>query len=128
MVYHHLLSFERDSGSVGAVSPRRLPRTGGYIRLKREMNEETKLSKLAENVRFFADMHFKQLTLFMAAMTAVTGGIVVSSLYQWWIALGGLCITAVIWTMEIRSTINVVTNYSWLRCCGLGKNLNCLHG
>jgi len=70
------------------------------------MNEETRLSQLAENMRFYGDMRFKQLTLFMAAMTAVAGGVVESSQYRWWIALGGLCITAVMWVMEIRSTIN----------------------
>ena len=70
------------------------------------MNDETRLSQLAENMRFYGDMRFKQLTLFMAAMTAVGGGVVGSSQYRWWIALGGLCITAVMWVMEIRSTIN----------------------
>jgi hypothetical protein len=69
--------------------------------------------QIAENMRFFADMRFKQLTLFVAAMTAVAGGIVVSMPYRWWIALGGLCITAVMWLMEIRSTINFVTNYNY---------------
>jgi hypothetical protein len=73
------------------------------------MNEETKLSQLSENMRFFADMRFKQLTLFMAAMTAVAGGVVESSQYRWWIALGGLCITMVIWMMEVRSTMNFIT-------------------
>lgn len=72
------------------------------------MNEETKLSQLAENMRFFVDMRFKQLTLFMAAMTAVATGIIKSSQYRWWLALGGLGITAVIWVMEIRSTINFI--------------------
>jgi hypothetical protein len=77
------------------------------------MNEEIKLSdtmlsQLAENMRFYGDMRFRQLTLFMAAMTAVAGGIVGSIQYRWWIALGGLCITAVIWVMEVRSTINFI--------------------
>jgi hypothetical protein len=76
------------------------------------MNEETKLSQLAENMRFFADMRFKQLTLFMAAMTAVAAGIINPNQYRWWIALGGLWITAVIWVMEIRSTINFIKNYN----------------
>jgi hypothetical protein len=77
------------------------------------MDEETRLrlSQLAENMRFFADMRFKQLTLFMAAMTAVGTGIIESFQYRWWIALGGLCITAVIWVMEVRSTMNFVTNH-----------------
>ncbi len=70
------------------------------------MSDETEQSQLAENLRFFGDMRFKQLTLFMAAMTAVAGGVVESSQYRWWIALGGLCITGVMWVMEIRSTVN----------------------
>jgi len=75
------------------------------------MNEDTKLSQLAENMRFFADMRFKQLTVFMAAMTAVAAGVSQSNQYRWWIALGGLWITGVIWVMEIRSTINFIENY-----------------
>ena len=51
-------------------------------------------------------MRFKQLTLFMAAMAAAVGGIGQYAQYRWWIALGALFITAVMWVMEVRSTLN----------------------
>lgn len=70
------------------------------------MNDETRASQLAENMRFYGDMRFKQLTLFMAAMTAVAGGIASSSQYRWWIAMAGLWVAAVMWVMEVRSTVN----------------------
>ena len=62
-------------------------------------------SQLAENVRFYGEMRFKQLTLFMAAMTAVAGGIAQFPQNRWWIALAGIYVTAVMWVMEVRSSL-----------------------
>lgn len=94
------------------------------------MNDDARLSQLAENMRFYGDMRFKQLTLFMAAMTAVAGGITEASQYRWWIALAGMCIAAVMWVMEVRSTIN----FSLISCeiappnCGLKARVNSFTG
>jgi len=82
--------------------------------------DDVRLAQLAENMRFYGDMRFKQLTLFMAAMTAVTGGIGQYPRYRWWIALAGVCITAAMWVMEVRSTLNFVAAHNevpqlWVR-------------
>ena len=68
--------------------------------------DATVMSELAENMRFYGDMRFKQLTLFMAAMTAAAAGIKQDFEHRWWIALGALFITAVMWVMEVRSSIH----------------------
>jgi hypothetical protein len=60
------------------------------------MNDDTRLSQLAENHRFFGDMRFKQLTLFMAAMSAAGAGVMQFTGSRWWIALGALFVTGVI--------------------------------
>jgi hypothetical protein len=77
-------------------------------RRHKKIIDETRLTQLAENYRFFGDMRFKQLTLFIAAMTAVIGGIFQASTYRWWLAVAGLFITGVMWVMEVRSTMNAV--------------------
>lgn len=71
-------------------------------------HDNDSLSHVAENMRFYGDMRFKQLTLFMAAMTAVAGGIMQYAPARWWIALAGLCITGAMWVMEVRSTLYAV--------------------
>ena len=75
-------------------------------------------SQTAENLRFYGDMRFKQLTLFMAAMTAIAGGILQNQWARSWIALAGLCFTGVMWVMEVRSTLyaiaaSVPSPHSW---------------
>jgi hypothetical protein len=69
------------------------------------MNDDTRLAQLTENMRFYGDMRFKQLTLFMAAMTVATGRIIDHPAHRWWIALAALFITSVMWIMETRSTL-----------------------
>jgi len=70
------------------------------------MNDDTRQSQLAENHRFFGDMRFKQLTLFMAAMTAAGAGVVQFAANRWWIALAALFVTAVMWVIEVRAVLN----------------------
>ncbi len=62
----------------------------------------------AENMRFYGDMRFKQLTLLLAAMTAAGGGVISKEgmNYRWWIALGALCLTGMMWVMEVRSSLH----------------------
>jgi hypothetical protein len=69
------------------------------------MSNDTRLSQLAENHRFFGDMRFKQLTLFMAAMSAAGAGVVQFTAIRWWIALGALFVTGVMWVVEVRATL-----------------------
>jgi hypothetical protein len=73
------------------------------------------LSQLAENYRFYGDMRFKQLTLFMAAMSAAIGGVIQSPDNRWSVGLAALFVTAVMWTMEVRSTVNAIANHDALR-------------
>jgi hypothetical protein len=76
------------------------------------MNDDTRLSQLAENFRFFGDMRFKQLTLFMAAMSAAGAGVMQFPLSRWWIALGALFVTAVMWVVEVRGTLNGIAAHN----------------
>ena len=69
------------------------------------MNNDARLSQLAENHRFFGDMRFKQLTLFMAAMSAAGAGVMQFPGSRWWIALGALFVTGVMWVVEVRATL-----------------------
>ena len=68
-------------------------------------HDKETVSQLMQHLRFYGDMRFKQLTLFMAAMTAVSSGVLQYPQNRWWIALAGLCITSVMWVMETRSTL-----------------------
>jgi hypothetical protein len=68
------------------------------------MNHDTRLSQLAENYRFFGDTRFKQLTLFVAAMSAAGAGVAQYPGIRWWIALGALFVTGVMWVAEVRAT------------------------
>jgi hypothetical protein len=84
------------------------------------MNDDIRLAQFAENMRFYGDMRFKILTLFLAAMTAVAGGIGQYPQHRWWLALAGVCITAAMRVMEVRSTLNFVALHNqtpelWLR-------------
>jgi len=53
-------------------------------------------------------MRFKQLTLFMAAMTAAGTGVTQSPASRWWIALAAFIIAAVMWVVEVRATLNAI--------------------
>lgn len=77
------------------------------------MNEETRLSQLTENMRFYGDMRFKQLTLFAGAMTVLGAGLAEHAhamltpmlSLRFAVALIGLLVTSVFWVMEIRSSL-----------------------
>ncbi len=72
------------------------------------MTEDALKAQIAESLRFYGDMRFKQLTLFMAAMTAAGAGVMQFSLGRWWIALAALFVTAVMWVVEVRATLNAI--------------------
>jgi hypothetical protein len=76
------------------------------------VNNETAQAQIAENFRFYGDMRFKQLTLFMAAMTAVVAGVMQFPCNRWWLALGGLFVTAVMWVVEVRATLNAIVAHN----------------
>lgn len=61
-----------------------------------------------EYYRFYGDMRFKQLTLFMAAMSAAGAGVMQFSGSRWWIALGALFVTGVMWVIEVRATLAAI--------------------
>lgn len=80
------------------------------------MNEEARRNQLAENMRFYGDMRFKQLTLLIGAMTLVGAGVaqypnvpVVATLdARSLLAMAGMLFAGVMWLMEVRSTVNFV--------------------
>jgi hypothetical protein len=76
------------------------------------VDNEAVLAQRAENFRFYGDMRFKQLTLFMAAMTAVGAGVMQFPENRSWIALGGLFVTAVMWVVEVRATLNAIAAHN----------------
>ena len=76
-------------------------------------DDDLKRNQLAQNMRFYGDMRFKQLTLFMGAMTLLGAGAVQypsATLFGSYgvrgvLALAGMLFTGVMWVMEIRSTL-----------------------
>src|ERR1035441_7756478 len=60
----------------------------------------------------WAVMRFKQLTLFMAAMSAAGAGVMQFPISRWWIALGALFVTAVMWVVEVRATLNGIAAHN----------------
>jgi hypothetical protein len=76
------------------------------------MSDSSVVNQIAENFRFYGDMRFKQLTLFMAAMTAASAGVIQSPAYRWWIALGALYFTGVMWVVEVRATLNAIAAHN----------------
>lgn len=80
--------------------------------------DEQRRQQIAENMRFYGDMRFKQLTLLMAWLTlagagvvqygtaVVTGGTTVRQV----LALATVLFTSVLWVMEVRSTVFWVAN------------------
>ena len=67
--------------------------------------EEIKQTQFSENMRFYGDMRFKQLTLLMAAMTAAGAGVAQYPQLSGPIAAAAAVFRAVMWVMEIRSTL-----------------------
>jgi len=81
-------------------------------------------TQLAENLRFYGNARFQQLTLFMAGLTAITAGMVHDETMKPFIyvlslravlAIFGMLFTAVIWVMEVRSTIYWTIHWSCAR-------------
>lgn len=79
------------------------------------MSDEAKRGQCAENMRFYADMRFKQLTVLLAAMTLAAYGVahydagqlpIVGTLEsRALIAIAALLFTAVMWVMEVRAVL-----------------------
>lgn len=77
------------------------------------MDETEKLKELNANMRFYADMRFKQLTLFMAWLTLALGGVTQSGekiildgiTLQVIVAFASILFVSVLWIMEVRSTL-----------------------
>jgi len=77
------------------------------------MNEDLRQQQLAENLRFYADMRFKQLTLFVALLSLVAAGIgqfgdqvlFESIKIKEVLAVAAMLFTSVLWIMEVRSSI-----------------------
>ncbi len=75
--------------------------------------DETVRKSIADNMRFYSDARFKQLTIFITLMTLLIGGLLQFSDKPVAVHLGltgaipiaALLITAVFWIMEIRATL-----------------------
>jgi hypothetical protein len=75
--------------------------------------DETARKSIADNLRFYADARFKQLTIFITWMTLLIGGLLQLSDKPVAVILGltsvipiaALLITSVFWIMEIRATL-----------------------
>ena len=70
--------------------------------------------QLAENLRYYGDMRFKQLTLFTGAMTVLGAALDTRDVNtmltahlssRFAISAAGLMFTSVIWVMEVKSTV-----------------------
>jgi hypothetical protein len=76
-------------------------------------NEEARRRQLAENMRFYAEMRFKQLTLLLAWLTVAAAGVaqygetdLVGGLgVRQVLAPAALLFTAVMWVMEVRAAV-----------------------
>jgi hypothetical protein len=96
-----------------------------------QMNNNESRNQIAENMRFYADMRFKQLTLFVAWLTIAGAGVsqfgvnvfaeqtfnnirvplfIEGISVRIVIALSAVLFTAVMWVMEVRSTLNWVAH------------------
>jgi hypothetical protein len=81
-------------------------------------NDDVRRQQLAENMRFYGDMRFKQLTLLMAWLSLVGGGVaqygsinlVGETNVRQVLALSAVFFTIVMWVMEVRSTIQWVAH------------------
>lgn len=78
-------------------------------------NEQIIKTQLAQTIRHYGDMRFKQLTLLMAGVPFLAAGIAIRNystikVLSWLELRGavpflGMLFTAVVWVMEVRSTI-----------------------
>jgi len=77
------------------------------------MNQETMLTQLGENMRFYADMRFKQISVLTAVLTVAAAGAIQfpnamlagQASVRTALASFALLLTAVVWIMEVRSTL-----------------------
>jgi len=69
------------------------------------VHDQARLAQLAENLRFYGDLRFKQLTLLMGGMTALGAGVAQYSALRVPLAVSGALFTSVMWVMEVRSTL-----------------------
>src|SRR5688572_20928973 len=77
------------------------------------MTDDVRRTQLAENMRFYADMRFKQLTLFLAGLTLAAAGVaqygkdelVGAITIRQAVAVAAALLTAVMWVMEVRASI-----------------------
>jgi hypothetical protein len=81
-------------------------------------DDDRKGIQLVENIRFYGEMRFKQLTLFMAGMTVLGAGVAQypsSKLFDGLelrivLAVAAMLFTGVIWIMEVRSTLQAIAS------------------
>lgn len=74
--------------------------------------------QIAENLRFYSEMRFKQLTVWMTGMSLLTAGsiqyadkVMFSGFFvREALAIAAVMFTSVVWIMEIRSTLYWVAN------------------
>jgi ADP-ribose pyrophosphatase len=64
----------------------------------------------AENMRFYGDMRFKQLTLLMAGMTLAGAAVVQYPAVRTLVPVVAMGFTALLWIMEVRSSLHWVAN------------------
>jgi len=63
-----------------------------------------------ENMRFYGNMRFKQLTLLMAGMTVAGAAVVQHPAARTLVPLVAMGFTALLWIMEVRSSLHWVAN------------------
>ncbi len=74
---------------------------------------EEQLNRLSDTMRLYAEMRFKQLTVFLAWLTLAGAGVVNFQSREFVgplslgavLALATMLVTAVVWVMEVRSTL-----------------------
>jgi hypothetical protein len=57
------------------------------------MTDENRESQFASNFRFYVELRFKQLALFLSAMTAAGVGVAQFPMERWWVAVAALMVT-----------------------------------
>src|SRR5438045_1284260 len=93
--------------------------SGDAVPTERETTDQ-----IAENLRFYGNARFQQLTLFMGGLSVITAGIVHERATNEFmaglslravLAIFGMLFTAVIWVMEVRCTIYWTIHWSRAR-------------
>ena len=82
------------------------------------INEDATQSEFADNLRFYGDMRFKQLTLLIAMLSLVFAGIgqygetilIEPVKIKEILAVAAMLFTGVLWVMEVRSSIYWAAN------------------